>query len=81
MTQYQGSKGHSATSNDCAESLFVGNPNKKTTRESDVSILKRLHLLDISCGTWEAVRKCDKSDNGLETRWYHEPNSIVLHVM
>jgi hypothetical protein len=26
-------------------------PYKKTTRESDVSILNRLYLLDISCGT------------------------------
>jgi hypothetical protein len=26
-------------------------PYEKTTRESDVSILKRLHLSDISCGT------------------------------
>ncbi len=43
---------------------------KKTTRESHVSILKRLYLSDISCGTWEAIQKCDKSDNGLETKWY-----------
>jgi hypothetical protein len=45
-------------------------PYKKTTRESDVSILKRLYLLDISCGTWEAIQKCDKLDNGLDTRYY-----------
>ncbi len=41
---------------------------QKMTRESDVSILKRLNLLDISCGTWEAIQKCDKSDSGLDTR-------------
>ncbi len=43
---------------------------QKKTKESHVSILKRLHLSDISCGTWEAVQKCDKLDNGLDTRWY-----------
>ncbi len=43
---------------------------QKRTRESHVSILKRLYLLDISCGTWGAIQKCDKLDNGLETRWY-----------
>ncbi len=43
---------------------------QKRTRESHVSILKRLYLLDISCGAWEAVQKCDKLDNWLETRWY-----------
>ncbi len=43
---------------------------QKTTRESHVSILKRLYLSDISCGTWEAIQKCDKSDNELETKWY-----------
>ncbi len=43
---------------------------KKWHGESDVSILKRLYLLDISCGTWEAVKKCDKLDSGLDTRWY-----------
>ena len=43
---------------------------QKMTKESNVSILKRLHLLDISCGTWEAIWKCDKSDNGLDTWWY-----------
>jgi hypothetical protein len=41
---------------------------QKRTRESHVSILKRLILLDISCGTREAIQKCDKLDNGLETR-------------
>jgi hypothetical protein len=45
-------------------------PYGKTTRESNVSILNRLYLSDISCGTWEAVQKCDKLDNGLDTRWY-----------
>jgi hypothetical protein len=43
---------------------------KKMTRESDVLILNRLYLSDISFGTWEAVQKCDKSDSGLDTRWY-----------
>ncbi len=43
---------------------------KKKTRGSHVSILKRLYWLDISCGTWEAIQKCDKSDKKLETRWY-----------
>ena len=43
---------------------------QKMTRESNVLILKRLHLLDISCGTWEADQKCDQLDNGLDTRWY-----------
>ena len=43
---------------------------QKMTRESNVSILKRLQLLNISCGTWEAVQKCDKLDSGLDTRWY-----------
>ncbi len=43
---------------------------QKRTKESHVSILKRLYLLDISCGTWEAIQKCDKLDNGLETKWY-----------
>jgi hypothetical protein len=33
-------------------------------------ILKRLHLSDISCGTWEVIQKCDKSDIGLDTKWY-----------
>ncbi len=42
---------------------------QKRTRESHVSILKILYLMDISCGTWEAIQKCDKLDNGLETRW------------
>ncbi len=41
---------------------------QKRTRESLVSILKRLYLLDISCGTQEAIQKCDKLDNELETR-------------
>ncbi len=40
-------------------------PYKKTTRESDVVILNRLYLSDISCGTWEAIQKCDKLDSGL----------------
>jgi hypothetical protein len=44
-------------------------PYKKTTKESDVSILNRLYLSDISCGTWEAIQKCDKLDSGLDTRW------------
>ncbi len=43
---------------------------QKMTRESHDSILKRLYLSDISFWTWEAVQKCDKSDNGLETKWY-----------
>ena len=43
---------------------------KKRTRGSHVSILKRLYLSDISCGTWEAVQKCDKLAKELETRWY-----------
>jgi hypothetical protein len=41
---------------------------QKRTWESHVSILNRLHLLDISCGTREAIQKCDKSDNVLDTR-------------
>ncbi len=41
---------------------------QKRTRESNVSILNRLYLLDISCGTREAIQKCDKSDSGLDTR-------------
>jgi hypothetical protein len=41
---------------------------QKATRESYVLILKRLHLLVISCGTREDIQKCDKSDNGLDTR-------------
>ncbi len=44
-------------------------PYEKTTRESNVLILNRLYLSDISCGTWEAIQKCDKSDNGLDTGW------------
>ena len=43
---------------------------QKRTNESHVSILKKLHLSDISWGTWEAIQKCDKSDKELETRWY-----------
>ncbi len=45
-------------------------PYKKTTRESYVLILNRLYLSDISCGTWEAVQKYDKSDSSLDTWWY-----------
>jgi hypothetical protein len=41
---------------------------QKMTRGSNVSILKRLHLLDISCGTSEVVQKCDKLDSGLDIR-------------
>ncbi len=43
---------------------------QKRTRESNVLILNRLYLLDISCGTWEAMQKSDKLDSGLDTRWY-----------
>ena len=31
---------------------------------------KKTSLIGHFCGTWEAVQKCDKSDNGLDTRWY-----------
>jgi hypothetical protein len=41
---------------------------KKRTRESHKLILKKINYLDISCGTQEAVQKCDKSDNELDTR-------------
>ncbi len=43
---------------------------EKKAMESHVPILKRLYLSDISCGTWEAIQKCDKLDNGVETRLY-----------
>ncbi len=29
---------------------------------------KKSSLIGISCGIWEAIQKCDKSDNGLDTR-------------
>ncbi len=43
---------------------------EKMTKESDVLVFNRLYLLDISCGTCEAIQKCDKLDSGLDTRWY-----------
>ncbi len=41
---------------------------QKTTRGSHVSILKKVYLSDISCGTQEAIQNCEKSDKELETR-------------
>ena len=43
---------------------------EKGTRNSHVSILKRLPLWDISCGTWEAILKCNKSEIELDTKTF-----------
>ncbi len=45
-----------------------------TIRKNDKGIpcinSKKTLLIGHCCGKWEAIQKCDKSDNGLETRWY-----------
>ncbi len=41
---------------------------QKGKRKSHVLILKRLHLWDISCGTYKAILECDELDIDLNTK-------------